>query len=368
MAFTDIALRAQSYHAPAWLIGLILSSYFLFQIVMSPRWGVLSDRIGRRPVAITCTALSALSMLVYATVPGLWGIVLSRVLAGFAAANVAVVQATVTDVTEGDARTRALGRLSGAITLGLILGFAGGGLLAQDTSQRVLGFAGASLSGVATLLLFFLMPKTQTKAVDRNAPRPRSLQLLRDYPALTQLFLIAAIGWFALACLEGTFAQLLKINLGLGQAVFGFILTYEAVLGFGLQSFLFERIVKRLGRNRCLRVGYILQAAGLGLTPFAPNLPILVGASTLYAFGKGLSDPSMSLLTSEATPETRQGEMFGLLQSARYIGFLLGPSLGGFLLGWWVAAPYLLAAAVSLGASVLSNTRPRTSTGPDTSS
>lgn len=355
MAFTDIALRAKSYGAAPWLVGLILSSYFLFQIVSSPRWGAISDRIGRKPVAVMCTVLSALSMVVYALMPTLIGIVISRVLAGFAAANVAIIQASLADATEGDARASAMGKFSAAINAGLMVGFAGGGVVAEHLGARSMGFMGASLSAIAALCLWFGMPASPPKAKSEQRQSHFGLGLLRDHPRLTRLFVLAAISWFSLACLEGTFAQLLQIQFSQGQTVFGFILMFEMVLGFVLQSLFFERIQRRFGKEWTLRAGYVLMGGGLALTPFAPNLALLVCFGSFYAIGKGLADPSMNLLTSEATPEDRQGEMFGLLQSARNLGFLGGPSLGGYLFGISVAIPYVVAGVVSISAAALAS-------------
>src|SRR5438093_13036469 len=66
MTFPDVQLRAQQYGAPGWMIGAILASYYLVQMIVSPRWGRLSDRTGRKPVLLTCGVLSAASMVIYA--------------------------------------------------------------------------------------------------------------------------------------------------------------------------------------------------------------------------------------------------------------------------------------------------------------
>ena len=56
MAFPDLQLRAEWFARnsgigkPGVLIGILLSSYFAVQLLASPRWGKLSDRIGRKPV------------------------------------------------------------------------------------------------------------------------------------------------------------------------------------------------------------------------------------------------------------------------------------------------------------------------------
>lgn len=351
MAFTDIALRARSYQASPALVGVILSSYFVFQILTAPRWGAMSDRIGRRPIAVACTALSALSMVVYALMPSLIGIVISRVLAGLAAANVSVIQASLIDDAGPDRRAKTIGHFSAALNAGLVLGFAGGGWVAEHLGPQVLGWTGATLSGLATLALIVGLPKTKALAAKIDEIRRPAWSLLREFVSLKVLFVLASISWFSLACLEGTFIQLLDVNFKLGQTVFGWILMYEIFLGFLLQGLFFSRLTERFGHPRLLRAGYVLQGIGLGFTPFAPTFIILLVASSLYALGKGLTDPSLNTLASESTPTERQGEMFGLLQSARNVGFLAGPSLGGVLFTWNIGAPYVLAGAVSLAAA-----------------
>lgn len=352
MAFTDIALRARSYGASPTLVGVILSSYFLFQILTAPRWGSLSDRIGRRPVAICCTLLSACSMVVYAVMPSLAGIVISRVLAGLAAANVPVIQASLIDGLSDELRAKRLGQFSAALNAGLIGGFAGGGWLAENLGSEVLGWTGAGLSGLATLALFVGLQKSHAVAVAASESRRPAWSLLTENRALKVIFLLASVSWFSLACLEGTFAQLLAIpRFGLGQTAFGWILMYEICLGFLLQGLFFGRLAASIGHLKLLRSGYVLQGLGLGLTPFSPNIGLLICASSLYAIGKGLTDPCINTLASENAPPERQGEMFGLLQSARNVGFLAGPSLGGALFAANVAAPYVLAGVVSVGAA-----------------
>ena len=91
-----------------------------------------------------------------------------------------------------------------------------------------------------------------------------------------------------------------------------------------------------------------MQGMGLGLTPFAPNLAALFGASTVYGLGAGVANPTLNAQCSEVTPEDRQGEMFGLLQGARSAGFLVGPTVGGLLFDWRPEAPYLAAGVVLL--------------------
>lgn len=354
MAFPDIQLRAEAFGAAGWQIGILLSAYFLVQIAASPRWGMLSDRIGRKPVLLMCQGLSALSMIAYAYAHGLWGILGSRAMAGLAAANVVVAQALIADTHAQSERAAGMGRVGAAISAGLIAGPAIGGWLAEAGGNWLLGIVAASAAGISFLWIALGVP--HTPPAETHTPGKRLVfdwSILRDVPQLTRWFVIAASAWFALACLEGTFGRLIKHNLGFGQWEFGLIFSYESLLSVVVQAFALGWVVRRLRERKALRWAYLLQGTGLALTPFAPSLAALFVASTVYSVGAAIANPTINTVCSDATPKERQGEMFGVLQAARSMGFLIGPTLGGILFDWSVAAPYLLSGAVCVGAMAL---------------
>ncbi len=351
----DVQTRLEGFGARGWLIGLVLASYFLVQTLVSPLWGKVSDRQGRKLPLVACFALSAGSFALYGLAGSSLLVLASRIVAGLAAANVALAQAEVAALHGESDRPAALGRLSAATTGGLILGPAVGGWLSHVGGSFLLGMTAASLSALAALALALAIPRREpTQVVTPEAAKPRTrFALLREVPALRTLFVLAATAWFALACLEGTFGRLIHLRLGYGPREYGLIFGYEALLGVLVQALLLGWITKRLAPTALLRVGYGLQGIGLGLTPFAPSLGWLFACSTLYALGAGVANPTINARCSAVTPENRQGEMFGLLQAARSVGFLLGPLLGGILFDWRPDAPYFLAAVVMVVAGLL---------------
>ena len=360
MVIPDVQTRLESFGASGWGIGVVLSSYFLVQIIASPLWGRASDRWGRKPILVLCGVLSAASMLAYAFANSLVFILLSRALAGLAAANVVVAQAYIADTTgdEEEERTRAMGRIGAATTTGLILGPALGGWLSYVGGNLLLGLVAAGASGLGALwILLSVRPVPPAPKWLKEKHALLDLSLLREVPRLRPLFGFAAAVFFALACLEGTFGRLIRQRLGLGPPEFGLIFGYESVVSVAVQSLLLAWMTARLGHRLLLSGACVLQAVGLALTPFAPGLGALFALSTLYATGAGFATPTINTLCSEATPEPRQGEMFGLLQAARSFGFLLGPLLGSVLFDWRAEAPYLLAGAVLLVAAASTGTK-----------
>lgn len=342
MTFPDIQLRAQKYGAPGWMIGAILASYYLVQMIASPRWGRLSDRTGRKPILVLCGLLSAGSMVIYALGNNLIVMLLSRIAAGLGAANVVIAQAYLSDAAEEQERAAAQGRMSAAISAGLVLGPVIGGLLAQRGGNFLLGMAAAAASGFGALWILLALPSQPAPGVRETTRRRADFSLLKHHAALRRLFLVAIIGWFALACLEGTFGRLIQHTLNFGQWEFGILLAVEAIVAV-MQGALYPLFARRLRAETLLALSYLLQAIGLTLMPFARGLPSLLLLSTLFGLGVGLATPTINGRASVLTPPARQGEVFGLLQSTRAIGFLFGPILGGALFDVQASAPYLLA-------------------------
>jgi len=354
MLIPDVQLRAEAMGAQGWLIGLLLASMFVTQLIFSPRWGAASDRLGRKHVFLACTGLSALGMLVYGLHDSLLLILASRLLGGLGAANVAVANAWIADLSHGEDQTKAMGRLAAATTSGLILGPVVTSVLAQAEALPWLGAVGCAFSALGFVLVALFVPNTAPPAARSPGRRPIiDLRILSDLPQLRSMALIALVAWFSLAMLQGTFGRLIHLNLGYGQREFGLIFGYESLLEVVAQGVLLGWLTSKIADRHLLRAAYVIQGVGLALTPFMPDLLALFGASTLYALGIGLANLLVNTMCSRLTPEDRQGEMFGTLQGARSVGFMIGPVLGGVLFDAAPAAPYALAGVVCVAAALM---------------
>lgn len=367
MVVSDLQLRAQALTpkgiSPGAAIGVILASTFVIQTATSPAWGKAADRVGRKPVLLICTSLSALAMFTYGIGGSLWLIFLSRLIAGFGGANVAVAQAMAGDLKSGHERTVALGRIGAAVSGGLIVGAASGGYLVHACGYRFMAFLASSLSALGVLAVaIFVSSSPRGRGGEEEAQsKPRGgLALLEEYPTLRRYAGIAVVAWLSLATLEGTFARLISRLFGYDQREFGLLFGYEALIGFAVQAWLLATLLRRFRETPLLRFSYLIQGFGLAWNPAAvlfvrylPPLSILFLASTGLAVGGGVANPVVNGICSRLVPESRQGELFGLLQSVRSVGFIVGPIVGGLLFDWWAPAPYLLAGAVCVAAAVL---------------
>src|SRR4029077_7224483 len=100
--------------APEWMVGPLIASFAVAQLVSSPVWGKVSDRYGRRPAVIVGLAGSAFAYLIFGFANTLWLLFASRIVQGLGGGTTGVAQAYVADTMAPTERAKALGWLSAA--------------------------------------------------------------------------------------------------------------------------------------------------------------------------------------------------------------------------------------------------------------
>src|ERR1700722_13367098 len=145
---------AQQYGASAWALGWLMTSYSLMQFLVSPLWGRLSDRIGRRPVLMISILGTAISMVMLGFAPSLLWLFTARTFAGICAANISTAYAYIADVTTDENRAKGMGMIGAAFGLGFIFGPAIGGILSRYGYSAPM-FFGAGLAVINLVFAYF---------------------------------------------------------------------------------------------------------------------------------------------------------------------------------------------------------------------
>src|SRR2546423_1867723 len=103
------------------IMGFIVASFTLAQLLSAPMWGRFSDRVGRRPTLLIALGASAIAYLIFGFAHSLLVLFLSRLVQGAGGRTVGGIQAYVADSTDPKDRARALGWLSATTNLGVAL-------------------------------------------------------------------------------------------------------------------------------------------------------------------------------------------------------------------------------------------------------
>lgn len=340
-----LPLYARRYHATAFTAAALVAAFSLAQLLASPVWGRVSDRVGRKPVLIVSLVGTALGSLLTGVAGGIGLLFVGRLVDGASGASVSVAQASVADLAAPDQRARLFGLLGAAFGLGFVLGPAIGGLLAP-IDPRLPFLAAAGIAAVNAVVASHRLPETARPTARPVAPSRGGAGAWRTGPVLA-LIGVSFLSLVAFSAFEGTFSLFGQERLGLRLSSTYLVFFAVGVLIAGVEAGLVHPVVRRLGERGALQAGLILNAGGLALLPLVHSRWWLVPPVMLLTAGQGLITPTLTSTVAGQVEHRRRGEVLGVQQSASGLARVIGPAAGGLLLGHVGAgAPYAAGAVL----------------------
>ena len=160
----------QMFGATSATMGWLTASFSLAQFLLSPFWGRLSDRVGRKPVMMIGLAGYGVSMALFALGRSIPHLFLARTFAGvLSSATLPTAMAVISDTTSEDERAKGMGLLGAAFGLGAIFGPFVGGVLG-DVSHPPALLRHRSLSTITLLLVWRMLPESLSPEKKRRRP------------------------------------------------------------------------------------------------------------------------------------------------------------------------------------------------------
>lgn len=345
------------FHASAFQAALVITAFYIAQVLAAPLLGNLSDRVGRRPVLLISQLGTILSyLLIVLAGPlgsvldhtglqlgmagGLAVIYVARLLDGATGGNISVALAYASDISAPEERTRVLGLIGGASGVGHIMGPALAGLLASF--GLLTPFLGAVVVSAITLLLTLLWLQEVPKAAadqSEDGAQPEKMPLLavvRNVPVALILAMVLGMGLY-MAALFGILALYADRVLLPHQAeavvvgAVGAIITVIGLVTTVVQVALLKPVVGFLGERRAVLLGCIaLLASAVGFFAFS-SLWAFIAFMVVFAFGTGIISPTLQSLLTRTGPEQMSGRLLGLYQAMFSVALIFGPVLGGLL-------------------------------------
>jgi len=337
-------------------VTLLSTAYFAAQFLAAPVLGRLSDRYGRRPVLIISQigTVAAFILFIFAgplgrmleglSIPlpvtgGMFMLYAARILDGITGGNITTAQAYISDITTERQRAQGLGLLQGAFGVGFIFGPAFGGVLGNY--GPVMPFIGAAIITTGTLLLTTFILKESLPPAERTSPGERedqaklSFSKVMGHKALATMLLISFVATLAFSAVPATFALYADEVLFPGGArtelYVGLMLTFHGMMTVVTQVGLMRPLVSRLGEQRLLLLGNVaLTTAMAAIVPFE-NAVLVTLLFAPFAFGQGVTQPSLQSLITRFGRKQTGGQLLGLYQSSRSLALIFGPIWSGYV-------------------------------------
>ena len=380
--FPLLPFYAEHFGATPAVVGLLVSTYALCQLVAGPVLGQISDHVGRKPVLMVSQMGTFAGFLVLAYAPNLLVVFLARIIDGLTAGNLSIAQAYIADVTAPKERARAFAVIGIAFGIGFLIGPGASGYLTKHYGFHVPILCAAALSLLSILGTTFLLPSVpphpagEQPAEDPEAPvgpGGKRLKLL-DWGAYVQYFRRPLLGGllaefflftFAFATFTSGFALFAERRFTWHGAPFGpkevgYVFMYSGLLGILVQGAMRQgALVRRIGEVRLVTIGFAAAAAGYALLGFSFGVAALLLAATFSSFGTGVLRPALTSLITQQVTRSEQGVVLGLNQSLLSIAQIVAPAIAGALIESGYLISWALSAAVVLGFALLLNLRAR---------
>lgn len=318
--------------------GLVFSGIYFVSAVVSPWWGKLADKKGRKPMILRASLGMAIILAAMGLVTNVWQLFFLRMAQGAVSGFVSNSNALIATEVPKNKSGQALGTMSSAFTAGNLLGPFVGGALASVFSYRFTFFVTGGLLLICFLLSVFFVHERDfqpvtSKKLDKTSGvihALRSPQLIFGL-LITTMIIQAANN--SINPIISLFVRQLMHNHGNVVFVSGIIAALPGIATF-LAASRFGAWGDRIGTHKIILFGFYGAAVLFFLTSFVQNVWELGILRFLIGFTDACLFPQVQTMLTKNTPSQLIGRIFSWNQSAMYIGNIIGPLLGSTISGF----------------------------------
>ncbi|MCY2961343.1 MAG: MFS transporter [Planctomycetota bacterium] len=339
--------------------GVLYGAAPLSAAIMSPLWGSLGDRYGRKLMVLRSLAAITVfvGLMAFATTP--WQLLVLRLLQGMFSGFIAPSATLVSIAAPAGTQGRIAGSLQTAMAAGSVVGPLVGGFAATHAGvgSVFLGVSAASTVAFALVLAFAREDATQRRQVDGKASLRQAVRdARRDFGDLWANPRLRAglsiVFWAAFAL--GATSPILELHvrdLVSGSTEDAALMTSLLFSASALVNLLampaWGRHGDSVGHGRALVRSALASSIALAIQA-VPVYGVLLVARVLFGAALAGSAACSFGLAAAETPVERRGGAFGIVFSARTLAAAIAAPLGGWLAGRMGVAGVLLACAAAL--------------------
>lgn len=341
----------ESFGAGGRELGWLTAIYALMQTICAPFWGALSDRIGRKPVLSIGMLGYAVSLFLFGLASSIETLFIARGLSGIlSSASAAAAMAYVGDYVSNEERSRNMGQLGAAMSVGAVIGPVLGGTLANFTITLPF-FTGAAISFVAFILILTILPEFLTHSNTSRSIKFSFMLNILFGPAKTILILIF-LSRLCQTGFQGIIGLYLVDKFRLSTQQIGFVwmvLAVSLVLSQGILTGFLAKIFKD---SKLILIGLtgggVFILAMMLSTGFFSAIFILV----MLAVSIALTVPTLNASLSTKA-EKNKGTIMGIGTTVGNLSKVVGPLLFGYLYEVNIELPYAIGGSIFFLAAII---------------
>ncbi|HLB28096.1 MAG TPA: MFS transporter [Dehalococcoidales bacterium] len=339
----------------AFWAGIAASGLGIMMFFISPIWGMLADRFGRKLMVLRAMFGGAVILTLLGFAPNVYAIIVLRGLQGLVTGSVAAATALASSIAPRDRMSFAMGIIMLAVFGGQSIGPIVGGYIADNFGYNFTFYLSGTFLFLGGVIVLFLIKEDFQRPAQSNRMSLGStlrLALSREMLPLLAIMCFLSAGQSIINPIISL--RVKEINeAGRAATTSGVIFSLMGMMA-AISSAVGGRLAERISLPKilafsCFAIGLLFLPLGWAskITLFAVFL-ILTG---LFRGGQATSTNSMVGLS---VAQERQGIAYGLAQSANALGGGLGPLIGGSLASAFGLRPiFAISSAVFITAGFL---------------
>ena len=324
--------------------------------IMTPLWGKLGDRIGRKPMVARALMSFIVVMTALAFVTAPWQVLALRFLHGVFAGYGALTLAMAAESAPPDRMARAIGLVQMARRLGPTIGPLIGGLVAAVVGLRQAFLVAAFLYLLAMVVMLSLyrepsrISSPSTDEVGRHSVR----QVIRFEGVALMMSVI-----FAMQYVERSLGPVLSLfvaSLGVSieQIPLWSGILFSLVAGAGaVGNHVCSRLLERYSPGAIILASIFVAACVAASVSGATQVVLLVAVLPLFGLAIGTGTTAAYTIAGQSIPSEAQGVGFSVLSSASMAALALSPVLSGLLGSVSLRSVFLVDVALLAGLGVI---------------
>ncbi|MEC1742058.1 MFS transporter [Schinkia azotoformans] len=318
--------------------GLVFGVTFVTAFIISPVWGRLGDRHGRKKLLLFLSFGASICILLMGIVTSVYHIFIIRFFMGFFAGFIPMAQAFIATQTPKKIAGKVMGTLQTGSVSGGLFGPLIGGWLADS-----FGFTYTFLLTGFIILFTFLMILAGVKEVEVNKNDSKK----EDYSSKQVFYFIFTSPLLLAVMVVGMLVQIANFSIQPLLAIYVGELHGQQNLAFfsgaafsvvGLGNLLLSRewgkLGDRFGHDKILLILVLVGAVVYVPQAFVTSIWQLLVLRLFLGMVIGGVIPCIVAYIRQAAPFSIQGEVLGYNTSFRFFGNVVGPIMGGFISGY----------------------------------
>ncbi len=348
-------------NATPFLIGLCIGIYGLTQAALQIPLGLLSDKIGRKPVIIGGLLVFAFGSVLAALTDNIYIIILARAIQG-SGAIAATTMALAADLSREDHRAKVMAFIGMSIGIAFAIAMVAGPLISKFAGLSGVFWVTALLAIIGILLIQFVVPTPALTKTHRDAgiigdyikPVLQESTLLRMNLSVFLLHLLMTANFTVLPLI---FRDYLNLESTQHWKIYLPVLLISII--FSLPMIIIAEKFRKIKVMFVIAVVLLVFSQGLlGISQF--NFYPLMFAFLLFFIGFNFLEAVQPSLVAKYSDVSTKGTAMGVYSSAQFLGIFFGGTVGGLVMqSWGVSGVFIFGAMVAIAFLIVAVSLPK---------